>query len=368
MSKKSKKEKVSNQNSLTGNTNREGEGSLYDKIMRENLLELFLPLVAEALNFKFKSVNPLPDKQPTTILRETDAFLLIKTYSETEPEFILHLEFESQDNEEMIYRVMEYHGIELRKYRLPIKHVVVYLGEGIPKMRTSLRQEEIFTGFTLVNTHSFSPKRWLEQEEPAKIIMAILSDYQKPNAAIILEAIVNRLRKVCKTEAELKKFIEQLIIISRMRNLEELTIKISKAMPITIDIEKDYLYKLGLKKGEEIVKQTKAALEAKAKAEAKKVAREKAALEAKAKAEVKKVVQEKAALEAKAKAEARKITQEKAAFEAKAKAEKKTSIQKMQINNLSDEDIMEFLNLDKKAFKRYIKEIKEEKTGKNKGK
>jgi len=342
MSKKSKKEKVSNQNSLTGNTNREGEGSLYDKIMRENLLELFLPLVAEALNFKFKSVNPLPDKQPTTILRETDAFLLIKTYSETEPEFI--------------------------KYRLPIKHVVVYLGEGIPKMRTSLRQEEIFTGFTLVNTHSFSPKRWLEQEEPAKIIMAILSDYQKPNAAIILEAIVNRLRKVCKTEAELKKFIEQLIIISRMRNLEELTIKISKAMPITIDIEKDYLYKLGLKKGEEIVKQTKAALEAKAKAEAKKVAREKAALEAKAKAEVKKVVQEKAALEAKAKAEARKITQEKAAFEAKAKAEKKTSIQKMQINNLSDEDIMEFLNLDKKAFKRYIKEIKEEKTGKNKGK
>jgi len=122
--------------SFKGNTNREGEGSLYDKIMRENLLELFLPLVAEKLNFKFKSVNPLPDKQPTTILRETDAFLLIKTYSKTEPEFILHLEFESKDNEEMVYRMMEYHGIELRKYRLPIKHVVIYLGEGKPKMRT----------------------------------------------------------------------------------------------------------------------------------------------------------------------------------------------------------------------------------------
>ena len=51
--------------------------------------------------------------------------------------------------------------------------------------------------------------------------MAILGDYQKSNAEIILEAIVSKLRKVCKTEAELKKFIEQLIIISRMRNLEE---------------------------------------------------------------------------------------------------------------------------------------------------
>ena len=154
--------------SFAGNTNREGEGSLYDKIMRENLLELFLPLVAEELNFKFKSINPLPDKQPTTILRETDAFLLIKTYSKTEPEFILHLEFESKDNEEMIYRVLEYHGIELRKYRLPIKNVVVYLGEGKPKMRTKLRKEEIFEGFTLVNAHSFSPKKWIAQKEPSK--------------------------------------------------------------------------------------------------------------------------------------------------------------------------------------------------------
>jgi hypothetical protein len=52
--------------------------------MRENLLELFLPLVAEQLNFTIVKVSPLPDKQPTTVIRETDSFLLIETDSETE--------------------------------------------------------------------------------------------------------------------------------------------------------------------------------------------------------------------------------------------------------------------------------------------
>jgi len=322
-----------------GNNKRTGEGQLYDKIMRENLQKLFLPLVAERLNFKFKSVQPLPDKQPTTVIRETDAFLLIETYSEEEPTFILHLEFESKDDDEMVYRMMEYHGIELRKYRLPIKHVVVYLGEVIPKMRTQLEQSEVFEGFTLVNAHSFLPEKWLEEDEPSKIIMAILADYQKKNAAIILKAIVSKLRKVCKTKADLKKFIEQLIIISRMRNLEKLTIKISKAMPITIDIEKDYLYNLGLEKAKE-----EALVEAK-KAEAKIKAAEEKAKVADEKAEIADKKAEVAEKEAK-----------------KARADKKMAIQKMRATErFTNGEIIEFLNLEEVTFNAFLKEIEEEK-------
>lgn len=395
----SKKSDESKKKSFKGNTKREGEGSLYDKIMRENLLELFLPLIAEELNFTLKKVTPLPDKQPTTILRETDAFLLIETFDEKEPKFILHLEFESKDDEEMIYRVMEYHGIELRKYRLPIKHVVVYLGEGQPKMRTKLHQHEIFEGFILVNTNRFSPEKWLEQDEPSKIIMAVLGDYQKKNATIILRSIITKLRKVCQTEAELKKFIEQLIIISRMRSLEALTIKITKAMPITIDIEKDHLYKLGLKKADELVKkaqdvatqakkQAKKHLEKLAKEKAM-FAKEKARLEAQAIKALKekerlaaKVAKEKGVMEAqavkaakeKARLEAQtikalkekerlaeKAAKEKAAMEAKIKAEKKAVIQRMQAKNIfSKEEIRELLSLEEATFNLYLKEIENE--------
>jgi len=113
----------------------------------------------------------------------------------------------------MIYRMAEYHGLGLKKYHLPIRHVVVYLGEAQPKMRTKLKPSEIFKGFTLVNARSFSPNKWLEQEEPSKVIMAILGDYQKKNAKLILTAIFQKLRRICKTDAELKKYVQQLIMI-----------------------------------------------------------------------------------------------------------------------------------------------------------
>jgi chemotaxis protein histidine kinase CheA len=399
--------------------NYQEEGQLYDKILRENLLELFLPLVAEQLNFTIKKVTPLVDKQPTTVLRETDSFLLIETDSETEPKFILHIEFERKDNPNMIYRMVEYHGIELRKYKLPIKHVVVYLGDKTPKMRTSLQKEEIFESFTLVNIHETSPQSWLNYDEPERIIMAILGNYEKENAKIILEAILSKLRKVCKSDDDLKKFTKQLIIISRMRNLEELTTKISNKMPILIDIEKDYLYKLGLEKGKKLLLEAEEALEnlkadfrveaiAKAKAEAEKAAKakvvaEKAAKEkavaiVKAKAEAKKVAKaiakakveaekadkakaakekaaaiaqaqaiaekaakEKAAAIAQAQAVAEKAAKEKAEAIAQAKTATEKAITKMKQAGLEAATIMDFLNLDKPTFDLFLMEIEQNK-------
>jgi chemotaxis protein histidine kinase CheA len=374
-------------NQKSESKNYQEEGQLYDKILRENLLELFLPLVAEQLNFTIKKVTPLPDKQATTVLRETDSFLLIETDSETEPKFILHIEFERKDNREMIYRMVEYHGIELRKYRLPIKHVVVYLGDKTPKMRTSLRKEEIFESFTLVNIHETSPQSWLNYDEPERIIMAILGNYEQENAKMILEAILRKLRKVCKSDDDLKKFTKQLIIISRMRNLEELTTKISDEMPILIDIEKDYLYKLGLQKHEQLLLEAEEALEnlkadfraaarekaeavAQAKAEAEKAAREKAEAVAQAKAEAEVAAREKAEAVAQAKAETEKAAREKAEAVAQAKAEtekavalqmEKKAIIKMKQAGLEAAVIMDILNLDEATFDLFLMEIEQNK-------
>jgi len=263
-------------------------------------------------------------------------------------------------------------------------------------MRTKLESSEVFESFTLVSVRNFSPQKWLDEEEPSRVIMAILGDYQKENAALVLVDIFDKLVKVCKTDVELKKYLEQLLIISRMRNLEELTVKLLKEMPITLDHKKSYLYKLGLQKAEDIIKKAteqlakeKVALKAKVTKVTKekaafeaKAAKEKAALEAKVTKEKAafeaKAAKEKAALEAKAvkaakekaalEAKVVKAIKEKAALEAKATKEKvifiaktKASIQKMQANTtFSDEEIMEFLNLDKKTFKQYVKEIKEE--------
>lgn len=155
-------------------------------------------------------------------------------------------------------------------------------------------------------------------------LTSLLGNYHKENAAIILEAIIRKLKKVCKSQTDLKKFIEQLIVISRMRNLEQLTIKISKAMPITYDIETDYLYNLGRKIAEKKLEAFKS-----------------------------KVVQKQAELEAKA----TKAAQEQAQLEAKFKDDKIASIKKMIAAGLPNDAIFEFSNLDKATFEEYLKII-----------
>ncbi len=55
----------------------------------------------------------LEDKLQTTIEKEPDFIRIIKTDAE---KFILHLEFQTQDEEGMIYRMQEYYGLLCRKH------------------------------------------------------------------------------------------------------------------------------------------------------------------------------------------------------------------------------------------------------------
>jgi len=124
------------------NNKNKNPGNVYDRIFKENAESLFITLIEQELNFKIKSYEPLPEKITKTIEREMDFVYRITT--DDEDEFLLHIEFQTQDDKEMIYRMSEYHGLVYSKYRLPIKHVVIYLGLGKPGMQTKLKTDESF--------------------------------------------------------------------------------------------------------------------------------------------------------------------------------------------------------------------------------
>ncbi len=230
------------------NKDRKDEGNLYDKIFRENLEAIFLSLIEKRYDLKIKSAQPLPDKLQTTIERETDSFLLVETKSGEE--MALHLEFQTTDDHSMIYRIAEHHGMRLRAHELRIKHIVIYLGKKPPTMPTRLPQEEIYEGFDLLDISQLDPEECLSSQIPEEIIMAILSNYERERTEVILRLLLKQLRLVCKTPNKLSKYTQQLVILSRLRNLESFTTKIVQEMPITYDIEKDGLYLQGMEKGE----------------------------------------------------------------------------------------------------------------------
>ena len=134
----------------------------------------------------------------------------------------------------------EYRAILQRKYEIPVRQVVIYLGSEKPKMRTQLSKEEEITGFELKDIRDFSTQSTLNSEIPEEIILSILTDYKKSDAEKVIEQIIYKLQKVSKSESELNKFIQQLIVLSRLRSLHEEIEQKVKDMPITYDISKGF--------------------------------------------------------------------------------------------------------------------------------
>ena len=223
------------------------EGNAFDKIFKEMGESIFMHLVEETLGVKIKHFRPLKEKMQTTIEREMDFFYEVET--EDGEEFILHLEFETKNNPEMVYRIGEYHGIELRMRKMKIRHVIIYLGTEIPTMATKLKAEEIYYGFDLVNVHALNTATLLSSQVPDLILIAILSDYPPEQAETVLRLIVRNLKKVSKNTSELSKYLSQLVMLSRLRKIENIIIKIAEEMPIEYDYDTDFLYLRGITKG-----------------------------------------------------------------------------------------------------------------------
>jgi len=231
----------------------ERKDKIFDRILKENAYAIFMPLIQQELGIKIKSYKALPSELPRTIGRRVDFLYLVVT--EDGEKFILHVEFQTQDDLKMLLRISEYHGIIYRKYGLSIRHVVVFLGEGAAKMQTQLPEKDVFTGFDLININELHTETLLSSQVPEVVLLALLSNYEKERAEAVLRLVAHRLKAVAQSDTELKKYVEQLILLSKLRKLSEIAHKIVKDMPVTYDYEQDYYYKIGRKKEREIAKQ-----------------------------------------------------------------------------------------------------------------
>jgi len=221
----------------------------YDKILKENIASVFLPLAAKYLGIRIVRSEELKDKLQTTIEKETDFIRTVET--DGGEKFILHLEFQSVDEEGMIYRMQEYYGLLRRKYRLPVRQFVIYLGQKASDMRTRLAPEEIFSGFALTSLRDYACEGLLASDVPEEIILAVLSDFGERRPGEVLKGILGKLKEKAGEEITLRKYIRQLSVLARLRNLTQETQKQVTDMGLLYDITKDYLYQEGLSKGRE---------------------------------------------------------------------------------------------------------------------
>jgi len=80
-------------------------------------------------------------------------------------------------------------------------------------------------------------------------MLALLTKFKEEQTEAVLRMVLTNIKKYANQEKDLKKYLEQLLILARIRKLEDITEKIIDDMPITYDIEKDDLYKRGFQVG-----------------------------------------------------------------------------------------------------------------------
>ena len=222
-----------------------------DRIIKEN----FIPHLLEVFKVFLGIEDCEPDREMRlpggkihgTVERDPDYVEVMKRPNGER--FILHIEFQTTNDPDMVYRVQEYHALLQRKVKLPIVHHVLYLGEGESNMQSELDPTMIYTGFELTNTSDYDSETLLESSVPEEVLMAVLGNFGKEKPVELVRKILERLQELSGNRTKLRKYLYQLTILSRLRNLENETIEQTENMPIVIDIERDGLYQRGMAKG-----------------------------------------------------------------------------------------------------------------------
>ena len=229
------------------------QANQYDKVFKENIEAVIPSLMQNVLGIIAISMEELPDDIQHTKERKPD---VLKKVTDNEGNtFVLQIEFQVADESEMIYRMGEYHFMLERKYKIPVKQFVIFLGASIPKMPTEIDRERLKFNFPLFSLSEMNYRIFLKSDKPEEIILSILANFEQDAPENALKHIINRIEETTDGDFSLKRYFNQLRILAQLRNLD---LKLKNAMESIakyINEERDVLYLRGRdKEKEELVK------------------------------------------------------------------------------------------------------------------
>lgn len=196
------------------------------------------------------SIEELPDDIQHTKERKPD---VLKKVTDSKSEtFVLQIEFQVANDDEMVYRMHEYKAMLIRKYRLPIYQYVIFLGKGQPKMETHLTNIGLAFEYNLLAINLIDYKIFLKSDKPEEIVLSILANFDKDTPENALKYIISRLEETTDGDLALKRYFKQLRILAQLRKLEQKLKKIvMDNIAKYIDEKKDVAFLVGLDKGQE---------------------------------------------------------------------------------------------------------------------
>ena len=224
------------------------QSAQYDKIFKENIEAVISSIMQNVLEITAVSMEELPDDIQHTKERKPDT--LKKITDDKGNTFVLQIEFQVKDEPEMVYRMLEYYAMLERKYKLPIKQFVIFLGSEKPKMSNMLDNKRVKFNFSLVTLSELDYHIFLNSDKPEEIILGILANFKGENPENALKQIIRRIEETTKGDFSLKRYFNQLRVLAQLRNLELNLKNAMDSIAAYIKEERDVLFLRGLDKGE----------------------------------------------------------------------------------------------------------------------
>ena len=223
----------------------------YDRIIKENIEAVILPLSAKLFGIRPETMEEITVDLHLTLERKPD--VTRKITDERARKSILHIEFQVGDEAAMVLRMQTYRALLQEIYQLPVRQFVVYLGQKEPTMK--IRIADLIVGdennfqFKLINIHQYDYEQLLSSDIPEEIQLAILGDFKNESPEAVVGKILKRLADMSQDTAKLQRYVRQLVVMSKLRNLQDDTLQTIETMPFEFDIETDVIYQRGKKEG-----------------------------------------------------------------------------------------------------------------------
>lgn len=208
-----------------------------------------IPLINKlfGLTIEYNQLKDIDNDIQKTIERRPDVLKLVDFKNKKE-NYLLHIEFQTKNETDMNVRMLEYYAMLFHKYNVSIKQYVVYIGEAKLNMADFVKYDKINFSFDIINLSETDYQDFLTSDVPEFVLLGILANFGKDNPK---QAISNLLQKIItitntqpryKDTLEQEKFIQQIEIISKLRNFQNLIVQKLKDMALILDITTDLRY------------------------------------------------------------------------------------------------------------------------------
>ena len=232
----------------------------YDRIFKENIESLLLPLLNKLLGLKPPKLAPIDAKMQVTQEAEMDHIRRV-VHDDPAQDYGLQIEFHISD-EDLRRRNLLHYALFHHITGLPLRQIVIYGGTlANPNHihQNQLTLSGLDLKYEVIVLKQIPKEQFLHSEIPEEVILAILCDFGEDEPTSVVRQILHNLKRILRKSNRIKKFQKQLLILSRLRKMEIIVKTEVEAMTIHYDIETDGLFlkgiEEGLEKGIELEKQ-----------------------------------------------------------------------------------------------------------------